>query len=214
MTIDQILIKTESIKKDTKMFYKSSLSFTEALGSEFKALKMLSTVIKGENNHHLEWTLKEFMTKNDYDDYLDTREELSKAGRLNISSKTQLTAFNLAFFLKEVAATANEGLTLGITSILRTVENIDRIKINDLVKKYKEEQLNQTTTDSMQQAFINCGNLVATKQGAEEAIAALYVLYTYIIKIILDVREGLADNVDEMLDRVLQQAVEAFTSLD
>jgi len=213
MTIDQILIKTESIKKDTKMFCKGSLSFTEALGSEFKALKMLSTVVKGQNPH-IEWVLKEFMSKNDYDDYLDTREGLSKSGKLDVNSKTQLTAFNLTYFLKEVTATANEGLTLGITFILRTVENIDRVKINDLVKKYKEEQESQTTTQSFQQAFINCGNLVATQEGTEEAIAALYVLYTYIIKIILDVREDLSDNINEMLDRALQQAVEAFDSLN
>jgi hypothetical protein len=142
------------------------------------------------------------------------REELNKSGRLNISSKTQLTAFNLAYFLKEIAASANEGLTLGITYILYTVESIDRVKVNDLVKKYKEEQLDQTTIHSLQQAFINCGSLLATQQGAEEAIAALYVLYSYIIKIVLDIKEDLADNIDEMLDGVLQKAVEAFNSLD
>lgn len=213
MTIDQILIKTESIKKDTKMFYKNSASFTDALYSEFKALKMLSMVVK-ERNSNIERTLKEFMSKNDYDDYLDTRDELSTAGKLKLDNKAQLTAFNLAYFLKEVAASANEGLVLGITSILRTVETIDRVKVNELVKIYKEEQLDQTTSHSLQQAFINCGSLIATKEGAEEAIASIYVLYSYIIKIILDVKEDLADNIDEMLDGVLQQAVETFNSLD
>ena len=213
MTIDQILIKTEGIKKDTSAFHRNSMSFIESLSSETKALKMLSTVVKGQN-YHLKWVLKEFMSKNDYDDYLDTKEELSKAGKLDTNNTAQLTAFNLAYFLKEVAASANEGLTLSVTAIIRTVETIDRVKVNELVKKYKEEQSKQTTAHSLQQAFINCGNLIATKQGAEEAIASIYVLYSYIIKIILDVKEDLADNIDEMLDGVLQQAVETFNSLD
>lgn len=212
MTIDQILIKTEGIKKDTNTFYKNSLLFTEALYNEVKALKMLSTVVK-ERNSNIEWLLKEFMSKNDYNDYLDERTALSKAGKLNLNNKEQLTAFNLVYFLKEVAASTNEGLTLGITSILHTVETIDRVKVNELVKKYKEEQLDQTTTHSVQQAFINCGNLLTTKKGAEEAIASLYVLYSYVIKIILGIKEDLAKNIDKMLDEVLQQSVETFNSL-
>jgi hypothetical protein len=202
MTIDQILIKTEGIKKDTS-----------ALSSEVKALKMLSMVIK-ERNSSIERVLKEFLSKDDYDDYLETKDELSKVSKLNLDSKAQLTAFNLAYFLKEVAASANEGLVLGITAILRTVDPIDRIKVNELVKIYKEDQSDQTTLHFLQQAFINCSSLLATKQGAEEAIASLYVLYSYIIKIIIDIREDLADNIDEMLDHVLQQAVETFNSLN
>lgn len=213
MTIDQILIKTEGMKKDTNAFYKGAVSFTEALASEFKALKMLSTVVK-ERNFSVERVLKEFLSKDDYDDYLNAREELSKSGRLNVNNKAQLTAFNLAYFLKEVAASANEGLTLGITYVLYTVESIDRVKVNELVKRYKEEQLSQTTTHSFKQAFIDCSNLIATKQGAEEAIAALYVLYSYIIKIVIGIKEDLADNIDEMLDGVLQKAVETFNSLN
>lgn len=213
MTIDQILIKTESIKKDTKMFYKNSLSFTEALYSLVKALKMLSTVVKKQNTN-IERILKEYLSKNDYVDYLSAKEQLCKEGKLNPESKAQLTAFNLAYYFNEVASSANEGLVLGITAILRTVDLIDRVKINELVKKYKEEQLDQTTTNSLQQAFVNCGSLLATQQGAEEAIASLFVFYTYIIKIITDVKEDFADKINSMLDDVLQQAVETFNSLD
>ena len=213
MTIDQILIKAEGIKKDTKMFDKNSLSFTEALYSLVKALKMLSTIAR-ERNSSIEWVLKEYLSKNDYDDYLDTRDELSKAGKLNFDNKVRLTAFNLAYLLKEVATSANEGLVLGITAILRTVDPIDRVKVNELVKIYKEDQSDKTTTHSLQQAFVNCGSLLATQQGAEEAIAALFVLYFYILKIVLNIKEGLADDIDEMLDNILQQAIEAFNSLD
>lgn len=213
MTIDQILIKTESIKKDTKMFYKNSLSFTEALYSLIKALKMLSTVVK-EHNTNIEQVLKEYLSKNDYVDYLSAKEQLCKESKLNPESKAQLTAFNLAYYFNEVASSANEGLVLGITAILRTVDPIDRVKVNELVKIYKEEQLDQTTTHSLQQAFVNCGSLLATQQGAEEAIASLFVFYTYIIKIITDVKEDFADKINSMLDDVLQQAVEAFNSLD
>ena len=102
MTIDQILIKTEGMKKNTKMFDKNSLSFTEALYSLVKALKMLSTIAK-KHNSSIEWVLKEYLSKNDYDEYLATRDELSKASKLNFDNKVRLTAFNLAYFLKEVA---------------------------------------------------------------------------------------------------------------
>lgn len=210
MTIDQIMIKLEGIKKNKEHFYKCSLSLTTALSKGLKAIDTLSALKQGKQDC-FEEALKENLSKNAYDDYLEAKETILKRGN---TTAHHILMFNLAYLLQEVVSDINEGFVVGVSHIIRLTEAIDKVKVNELVKKYKEEQENQTKAHSIQQALIDCGNFLATKEGAEEVIASLYVLHFYVLKIVLDIRKELANNIDDMLDQALQQVIDAHNELD
>lgn len=94
--------------------------------------------------------------------------------------------------------------------ILCVVEQLDRVKINNYVEEYKKEQDGKTISETIGLAFNTCSEFLTATNNGEKAIAALYVLRYYILKQIQSLSSNLDVAIDDMLDKHIRDALEAY----
>ena len=208
MTIDQILIKTEGIKKDPSRANKSIFAFIESLNHSFNSIKLIKHLHSGDMITVKE-DLKDIMSYADYSTFIEASEKiLPKVERE--AAKALDTTFTTAYLAHTIASETNVGFTLGIVHILCVAEQPDKVKINDYVEEYKKEQDGKTISETIRLAFNTCSEFLTATDNGEKAIAALYVLRYYILKQIQSLSSNLDAAIDDMLDKHIRDALEAY----
>lgn len=208
MTIDQILIKTEGIKKDPSRANKSIFAFIESLNHSFNSIKLIKHLHSGDMITVKE-DLKDIMSYADYSTFIEASEKiLPKVERE--AAKALDTTFTTAYLAHTIASETNVGFTLGIVHILCVAEQLDKVKINDYVEEYKKEQDGKTISETIRLAFNTCSEFLTATDNGEKAIAALYVLRYYILKQIQSLSSNLDAAIDDMLDKHIRDALEAY----
>ena len=208
MTIDQILLKLEGLKKDPSKENKKVFAFIESLYHNFTAIQMIKLLHNGNMSEATE-EMKSMMTYADYNKFISAKTQfLSKTD--GDVSKTVESAFTVAYLAHEIALEVNIGFMLGVTHILYVIEQLDRVKVNQYVEQYKKEQNEKSISETIALAFNTCSEFLTTGKEAEKAISALYVLRYYILNQIKPLSSNLDTKIDEMLDEVIQNAIEAY----